>query len=71
MQVMETKRHALVFHDNLTSQCSAVNFIISKICSLAGGLEKPQAVMETAKLLASTDPKQVRVFIILLAPDTF
>ena len=71
MQVMETKRQAFVFHDHLTSQWCAVNFIISKICSLAGGLEKPQGVMETAKLLASTDPKQVRVSMILLAPDTF
>ena len=62
MQVMEAKRRAFVFYDHLTPQWSAANFIISKICSLAGGLEKPQAVMETAKLLASTDPKQVCPF---------
>ena len=61
MQVMEAKRQAFVFHNHLTPHWSAVNFIISKICSLAGGLEKPQAVMETAKLLADTDPVQVEI----------
>jgi len=58
---MEAKRQNFVFYDHLTPQWSAVNAIISKMCSLAGGLEKPTAVVEATKRLASTDPVKVDV----------
>jgi len=55
---MEAKRQAFVFYNHLTPQWTAVNAIISKMCSLAGGLEKPQAVVEAARFLASANPVQ-------------